>query len=405
MTDTPELLSPAGDRECLEAAVDFGCDAVYVGGTEFGMRAGPKNFDMQGLAEAVRYAHGSGSKVYLTCNTVPTNDEAADYPRFISEAKETGIDAVIIADIGIMSMTKKYAPGLDIHMSTQVGIMNYETANELYRLGANRVVLAREVSLSEIAKIRKNIPSDMEIEVFAHGAMCVSFSGRCLLSKYLTGRDANRGACAQPCRWKYFLTEETRPGEQYEITEDNRGTYILNAKDLCMIDHIPDLLEAGVTSLKIEGRAKSAYYSAIVTNAYKKAIEYALKGEKLPEAITEEVYKVSHRPYCTGFFYEHSDAEQFYQSSGYFRDYEFVGTVDNWNNGILNITQRNYFTLDNELEILPPKGVPSIFRPTEMFNTAGESVNVANHAMEKLSLPCPVEYPPKSIIRMEKVRN
>ena len=402
MTDTPELLSPAGDRECLEAAVDFGCDAVYVGGTSFGMRAGPKNFDMQGLAEAVQYAHDGGSRIYLTCNTVPTNDEAAAYPRFIAEARETGIDAVIAADIGVMGMTKKYAPGLDIHMSTQVGIMNYETAAELYRLGAKRVVLAREVSLSEIAKIRKNIPSDMDIEVFAHGAMCVSFSGRCLLSKYLTGRDANRGACAQPCRWKYFLTEETRPGEQYEMTEDERGTYILNAKDLCMIDHIPDLLEAGVSSLKIEGRAKSAYYSAVVTNAYKKAIEYAVKGEKLPEAISGEVYKVSHRPYCTGFFYEHSDAEQFYPSSGYFRDYEFVGTVDKWENGVLHITQRNYFTLDNVLEILPPKGEPYVFRPTEMFNSEGLSVTVANHAMEKLTLPCPVEYPPKSIIRTEK---
>ena len=402
MTDTPELLSPAGDRECLEAAVDFGCDAVYVGGTNFGMRAGPKNFDMRGLADAVEYAHAGGSKVSLTCNTVPTNDEAADYPRFIAEARDTGIDAVIIADIGVMSMTKKYAPGLDIHMSTQVGIMNYETANALYRLGAKRVVLAREVSLAEIVKIRKNISPDMDIEVFAHGAMCVSFSGRCLLSKYLTGRDANRGACAQPCRWKYFLTEETRPGEQYEITEDDRGTYILNARDLCMIDHIPDLLEAGVSSLKIEGRAKSAYYSAVVTNAYKKAIEYAMKGEKLPEEISSEVFKVSHRPYCTGFFYEYSDAEQYYPSSGYFRDYEFVGTVDKWENGMLHITQRNYFTLDNTLEILPPKGEPSVFRPTEMFNAEGMSVNVANHAMEKLTLPCPVEYPPKSIIRIEK---
>ena len=402
MTDRPELLSPAGDRECLEAAVDFGCDAVYIGGQSFGMRAGPKNFDMEGLADAVVYAHKNGAKVYLTCNTVPTNDEAAIYPQFIAEAQNTGIDAVIIADIGIMAMTRKYAPGLDIHMSTQVGIMNYETASELYRLGAKRVVLAREVSISEIAKIRKNIPSDMDIEVFAHGAMCVSFSGRCLLSKYLTGRDANRGACAQPCRWKYYLTEDTRPGEQYEITEDNKGTYILNAKDLCMIDHIPDLLEAGVSSLKIEGRAKSAYYSAIVTNAYKKAIDYAVKGEKLPEAISEEVYKVSHRPYCTGFFYEHSDAEQFYPSSGYFRDYEFVGTVDYWENGILHITQRNYFTIGNELEILPPKGEPSVFRPTEMFNSEGISVNAANHAMEKLTLPCPVEYPPKSIIRTQK---
>ncbi|MCR4780869.1 MAG: U32 family peptidase [Ruminiclostridium sp.] len=402
MDNTPELLSPAGDRECLEAAVDFGCDAVYLGGQSFGMRAGPKNFDMEGLADAVLYAHDRGVKVYLTCNTVPTNDEAAAFPAFIAEARKTGIDAAIIADIGVMAMTAKYAPGLDIHMSTQVGIMNSETAKELYRLGAKRVVLAREVGLADIARIRKDIPADMDIEVFVHGAMCVSFSGRCLLSKYLAGRDANRGACAQPCRWKYFLTEETRPGEMYEITEDNKGTYIFNARDLCMIDHIPDLLEAGVSSLKIEGRAKSAYYSAVVTNAYKKAIEYAVKGEKLPEAISGEVYKVSHRPYCTGFFYEHSDAEQYYPSSGYFRDYEFVGTVDRWENGILHITQRNYFTVGSELEVLPPKGEPATFTPAEMFNVSGESVTAANHAMEKLTIPCPAEFPPKSIIRMKK---
>ncbi len=402
MNNRPELLSPAGERECLEAAVDFGCDAVYIGGQTFGMRAGPKNFSSEELADAVKYAHNEGSKVYLTCNTVPTYAEALEYPRFISEAAETGIDAVIIADLGIMAMTKKYAPKLDIHMSTQVGIMNHETANELYRLGAKRVVLAREVGIKDIAQIRKNIPLDMDIEVFCHGAMCVSFSGRCLLSKYLTGRDANRGECAQPCRWKYFLTEETRSGDMYEITEDNKGTFILNAKDLCMIDHIDDLLEAGVSSFKIEGRAKSAYYTAVVTNAYRKAIDYALAGKELPESIKEEVFKVSHRPYCTGFFYDHEDAEQFYQSSGYFRDYNFAGVVDRYENGMLTITQRNYFTLDETLEILPPKGEPALFTPTEMFNANGESVTVANHAMEKLSLPCPTAFPPKSIVRTRK---
>ncbi len=402
LSNMPELLSPAGERECLEAAVDFGCDAVYIGGQSFGMRAGPKNFTAEELADAVKYAHGGGAKVYLTCNTVPTNSEARDYPKFIAEAAETGIDAVIIADLGVMAMTKKYAPDLDIHMSTQVGIMNHETANELYRLGAKRVVLAREVGIRDIAEIRRNIPSDMEIEVFCHGAMCVSFSGRCLLSKYLTGRDANRGECAQPCRWKYFLTEETRPGEQYEITEDNKGTFILNAKDLCMIDHIDDLLEAGVSSFKIEGRAKSAYYTAVVTNAYKKALEFALSGKALPESIKEEVYKVSHRPYCTGFFYDHSDAEQFYPSSGYFRDYNFAGVVDGYENGNLTVIQRNYFTLEDEFEILPPKGEPAVFKPTEMFNSNGESVSVANHAMEKLILPSPVPFPPKSVIRTKK---
>ena len=402
MADIPEILSPAGDRECLEAAVAFGCDAVYVGGTSFGMRSAPKNFDGEGLADAVKYAHAGGAKLYLTCNTVPTNEEAQLYPKFIAEAYEAGIDAAIIADIGVMAMTRKYAPKLDIHMSTQVGIMNYTTANELYRLGAKRVVLAREVPLSDIAVIRKHIPDDLEIEVFVHGAMCVSFSGRCLLSKYMTGRDANRGACAQPCRWNYHLIEEQRPGMMYDITEDERGTYILNAKDLCMIDRLGDLAEAGVTSMKIEGRAKSAYYTATVTNAYKKALGYALKGEKVPESIVNEVFKVSHRPYCTGFYYDHDDAEQHYPDSKYYRDYDFAGTVDFCENGLMHITQRNYFTLGDTFEILPPKGEPVSFTPAEMFNADGESVTVANHAMAKLTIPCTESFPPKSIIRIAK---
>jgi len=394
-----ELLSPAGDYECLEAAVDYGCDAVYLGGTSFGMRAGPKNFDKDALCSAVKYAHDRGVKVYLTCNTVPTNDEVEAFPDFIKEASETGIDAVIVADIGVMAMVKKYAPNLDIHMSTQVGIMNYETANELYRLGARRIVLAREVSLKEIRRIRENIPDDMEIEAFVHGAMCVSFSGRCLLSKYLVDRDANRGACAQPCRWRYFITEEKRIGQDYEIYEDNRGTYILNAKDLCMIEHIKELLDAGVTSLKIEGRAKSSYYVATVTNAYRNALDAVYKGEEPPSWVVDEVYKVSHRRYCTGFFFEHDDAEQYYEDSGYFREYDFAGVVDGYENGIIHLTQRNYFTLDDELEILSPDCEPVRFNPTEMFNDKGESVRIANHATEKLTIPYSRGFSKNSILR------
>ena len=404
LNNKPEILSPAGDRECLEAAVDFGCDAVYVGGQTFGMRAGPKNFDMQGLADAVKYAHNGGSKLYLTCNTVPTNDEAEAYPKFIAEAYDAGIDAAIIADIGVMAMTKKHAPGLDIHMSTQVGIMNYTTANELYRLGAKRIVLAREVPLRDIAVIRRNIPEDMEIEVFVHGAMCVSFSGRCLLSKYMTGRDANRGQCAQPCRWNYHLIEEQRPGVSYDITEDERGTYILNAKDLCMIDHLDDLIDAGVSSMKIEGRAKSAYYTATMTNAYKKALGYALDGKKVPESIVNEVYRVSHRPYCTGFFYDHDNAEQYYPDSQYCRDYEFAGIIDGYENGRLLITLRNYFTLDQELEVLPPKGEPVVFTPSEMFDKNEEPVRAANRALDRYYIPYGSAFPPKSIIRAKNNR-
>lgn len=394
-----ELLSPAGDYECLTAAVDYGCNAVYLGGTNFGMRAGPKNFDKSELENAVKYAHDRGVKVYLTCNTVPTNDEVIAFPDFIKEAAETGIDAVIVADIGVMAMVKKYAPKLDIHMSTQVGIMNYETANELYRLGARRIVLAREVSLKEIKRIRDNIPEDMEIEAFVHGAMCVSFSGRCLLSKYLVDRDANRGACAQPCRWRYFITEEKRIGQNYEIYEDNRGTYILNAKDLCMIEHIKELLDAGVTSLKIEGRAKSSYYVATVTNAYRNALDAVYKGEEPQKWVLDEVYKVSHRRYCTGFFFEHDNAEQYYEDSGYFREYDFAGVIDGYENGILHLTQRNYFTLDDELEILSPNCEPVRFKPAEMFNDKGENVRIANHATEKLTIPYDCGFPKNSILR------
>ncbi len=394
-----ELLSPAGDYECLEAAVDYGCDAVYLGGTEFGMRAGPKNFDTETLEKAVKYAHDRNVKVYLTCNTVPTNDEAEAFPEFIKSAAKTGIDAVIVADIGVMAMVKKYAPDLDIHMSTQVGIMNYETANELYRLGARRIVLARETSLKEIRRIRDNIPEDMEIEAFVHGAMCVSFSGRCLLSKYLVDRDANRGACAQPCRWRYFITEEKRIGQDYEIVEDNRGTYILNAKDLCMIEHIKELLDAGVTSLKIEGRAKSSYYVATVTNAYRCALDSVYKNENPPKWVLDEVYKVSHRRYCTGFFFDRDDAEQYYEDSGYFREYDFAGVIDGYENGVIKMTQRNYFTLDDELEILSPKCEPVRFTPSEMFNDKGESVRIANHATEKLTIPYGMEFPKNSILR------
>lgn len=394
-----ELLSPAGEYESLEAAVHYGCDAVYLGGQGFGMRANPKNFSPEELSRAVAYAHERGVKVYLTCNTVPTNDEIALYPRFIRSAADAGIDAAIVADLGIMALTKKHAPGLEIHMSTQVGIMNYETANELYRLGAKRVVLAREVSLEELRTIRRNTPPDLALEVFVHGAMCVSFSGRCLLSRYLTERDANRGECAQPCRWKYYLTEETRKGEQYEITEDERGTYLLNARDLCMIEHLPELIEAGADSLKIEGRAKSAYYTAVVTNAYRCALDRALNGESAPKWTREEVDKVSHRPYCTGFFFDHGNAAQYYESSRYFRDYDFVGTVESCSEGKTTVIQRNYFTLDDELEILCPGRDPIRFTPTEMYNEKGERVTVANHAMERLTFPYEADFPKNSILR------
>lgn len=412
MNFKPELLAPAGDEECLISALDYGCDAVYLAGTSYGMRAGAKNFDNDGLRRAVELAHARGVKVYLTCNTIPLNEELEAFPKFISYAQQCGVDAAIACDLGVISLIKEHAPGLELHISTQTGVVNYKTAQELYKMGAKRIVLAREVDLENIRTIRKNIPDDMEIEVFVHGAMCVSFSGRCLISEYLVGRNANRGECAQPCRWGYYLMEEKRPNEFYKIFEDERGSYILNARDMCMIAHLDDLLEAGVTSFKIEGRAKSAYYVALTVNAYRAALDAAIKGEKPAQWVLDEVNKISHRPYCTGFFYGHpkdgsetqdpsvvTNGGQYFADSGYMREYDFVGTIDKCENGTMYLTQRNYFTLADQLEILAPKREPIKFKPVAMYNVDGESVDVARHATEKLTIPSEIDVPPHSILR------
>lgn len=407
-----ELLAPAGDEECLVSALDYGCDAVYLAGKSFGMRAGAKNFDMDGLSRAVCLAHARGVKVYLTCNTIPLNSEIDQFPQFIAAAQECGVDAAIACDLGVISLIKEYAPKLDLHISTQTGVVNYRTALELYRMGAKRVVLAREVDLENIREIRRKIPEDMEIEVFVHGAMCVSFSGRCLISEYLTGRGANRGECAQPCRWGYYLMEEKRPNQFYKVFEDERGSYILNARDMCMIDHLDDLIDAGVTSFKIEGRAKSAYYVALTVNAYRAALDSYLKGEQPPQWVLDEVNKISHRPYCTGFFYgkptdgsgsqdpsEITNGGQYFADSGYMRDYDFVGVVDSCENGVMHLTQRNYFTLEDELELLPPHSEPIIFRPEKMFGADGAQIEIARRATEKLTIPTDISVPPHSILR------
>lgn len=394
-----ELLSPAGDTECLEAAVDFGCNAVYLGGKNYGMRAASKNFDFDGMKRAVEYAHASKVRVYITCNTIPSNKEIEAFPEFIKNAELTGIDAAIVCDLGIMSLIKQHAPTLDIHMSTQVGVTNYAAANQLYKLGAKRVVLARETGIEEIKRIRENIPDDMEIEAFVHGAMCVSFSGRCLLSAYMTGRNANKGECAQPCRWKYSLVEETRPNQYYPISEYDEGTYILNAKDMCMIEHLDKLIDAGVTSFKIEGRAKSAYYVATVTNAYRLALDFAKKREPLPDWVVDEVYNVSHRSYCTGFYFDAYDAKQVYESSGYDRSCDFVGVIDGYEDGFVLLTQRNYFTVDDDLEVLMPGSKPVKFHAQHLYNSNGEEIRIANRATEKLKAVCACRFPEKSILR------
>ena len=407
-----ELLAPAGDEECLRSALDYGCDAVYLAGKSFGMRAGAKNFDMDGLDRAVRFAHERGVKVHLTCNTIPLNSEIEQFPKYIAAAQECGVDAAIACDLGVISMIKQYAPKMELHISTQTGVVNYQTAIELYKMGAKRVVLAREVGLEDIREIRRRIPADMEIETFVHGAMCVSFSGRCLISEYLTGRGANRGECAQPCRWSYYLMEEKRPNQFFKVFEDERGSYILNSRDMCMIDHLDDLIDAGVTSFKIEGRAKSAYYVALTVNAYRAALDSYLKGEKPPKWVLDEVNKISHRPYSTGFFYGKptdgsgtqdpnivTNGGQYFADSGYMRDYDFVGVVDYCEDGVMHLTQRNYFTLSDELELLPPHAEPIIFKPESMFGADGTQIDIARRATEKLSIPTAIVVPPHTILR------
>lgn len=411
-----ELLAPAGDEECLISALDYGCDAVYLAGKTFGMRAGAKNFDFNAMERAVKLAHSRGVKVHLTCNTIPLNSEIDQFPAYIAQAQECGVDAAIACDLGVISMIKEYAPKLELHISTQTGVVNYRTAIELYRMGAKRVVLAREVGLEDIREIRRKIPQDMEIETFVHGAMCVSFSGRCLISEYLTGRGANRGECAQPCRWGYYLMEEKRPNQFYKVFEDERGSYILNARDMCMIEHLDDLMEAGVTSFKIEGRAKSAYYVAMTVNAYRAAIDSFKRGEKPEPWIIDEVNKISHRPYSTGFFYGKptdgsgtqdpsmvTNGGQFFADSGYRRDSDFVGVVDGCADGIMHLTQRNYFTLEDELELVPPHQKPISFAPAKMISSDGEEIAIARRATEKLTIPTDIVVPAHTILRKKIV--
>ena len=401
-----EVLAPAGDIERFYSALEYGADAIYLGGQSFGMRAGPQNFSFENMKKVVDDAHKRNVKVYLTCNTLPRNNEIAGFQEFIENAKEAKIDAVIATDIGILSLIKKFALEMEIHISTQAGIVNYVTANEFYNMGAKRVVLARELSLDEIAGIRAKTPNELDIEAFVHGAMCVSFSGRCLLSSYMVNRDANRGECAQPCRWGYYLMEEKRPDEFYKIDEDEQGTYILNAKDLCMLEHIDQVAKAGVTSLKIEGRAKSAYYVSVVTNAYRQAVDILKKSPnefKLPQWLIDEVYKVSHRKYCTGFFYGHPKDCQYYENSGYIREYDVIAMVDKCENGVIYATQRNKFSVGDEAEILSPGGnKPISIKISEIFNEKGESVESACHPMMKFTIPSNTNFESNSIIRKKR---
>ncbi|MGE4354386.1 MAG: U32 family peptidase [Oscillospiraceae bacterium] len=401
-TKKPELLSPAGDMERLEMALHYGADAVYLAGQQYGMRASAGNFSPEGLEKAVKKAHSMGRRVYITCNTLPREDELPGLPEFLTFVQDAGCDGLIVTDLGVISLAKRYAPKVPLHVSTQLGVVNSAAAAMLYDMGVTRVVLARELSLDEIISLRANTPRALELEAFVHGAMCVSFSGRCLLSNYLTNRDANRGACAQPCRWKYHLVEEKRPGERFEITEDG-GTFILNSRDMCMIGHIPELISAGVDSLKIEGRMKSAYYAAAVTNAYRHAVDAAAAGRELEPVWRDEVNKVSHREYTTGFYFGYPG--QYYQDAMYFTDAEVCAVVEGGVNeaGLCRLTQRNKFSVGDVLELLSPDSVPIRFTVREIFGSDGEKIQSTPHPMMEIFMTLPAGAGPLSILR--KIKN
>ena len=400
----PELLCPAGDLSRLKIAVDFGADAVYLAGQEFGMRTASANFSPDDLKVGIDYAHSRNVKVHVACNTLPHDDEMERLPEFLQYVNSIGADAVIAADLGTIRMVRKYAPDCELHASVQSGIVNSETAKALYDMGAKRVVLAREMSLKEIAYLREHTPSDMEIEAFAHGAMCVSFSARCLLSSYMTGRDANRGDCAQPCRWSYSLMEETRPGQLFNITENEKGTYILNANDMCMAEHLYEMASVGIDSIKIEGRAKAEYYVAVTANAYRGALDSMknLEGEwKVPGWVLDELNKISHRTYSKGFYFGRPENAQTYESAGYLRDYSIAAIVDGYQDGYVTATLKNKFLRGTELDCLEAGNVPFKVSTDVLLNGENEEIDMANHPMMTIKIPFDRPIKAGSMLRMK----
>ena len=399
----PELLAPAGDRERLEAAVRYGADAVYLAGKSFGMRSAPANFGEEELGEAVSFCHEHGVKVYVTCNTLPRNQEFKELPGFLAACQDMGVDAFIISDLGVLALAKQAAPRVERHISTQAGIVNYAAAQVCWELGAKRVVLAREVPLSEIRGIRENTHPELELEAFVHGAMCMSFSGRCVISNYLTGRDANRGECAQPCRWEYHLTEVQRPGEEFTLVQEEKGAYLFNSNDLRMIDHIPEMVDAGITSLKIEGRAKSAYYVACVTAAYRRAIDFAWEhpGEPLPASILEETEKISHRPYSHGFYFG-GEPGQTPDRSHYARNYELVAVCEGREGNCLRLRQRNRFFQGQVVDVLQPGKEPFTAELSQLYNQDWEPLTVAPHAEMVAYWKTDAQVAPGAYLRIKK---
>ena len=403
----PELLIPAGSLEVLKTAVIFGADAVYIGGEAFGLRAKAKNFSKEDMAEGIRFAHEHGAKVHVTANILAHNGDLTGAREYFKELKELKPDALIVADPGMFMMAREICPEIEIHVSTQANNTNYETFKFWYRQGAKRVVTARELSLAEIKEIRKNIPEELEIESFIHGAMCISYSGRCLLSSYFTGRDANQGACTHPCRWKYAVMEEKRPGEYFPVYENERGTYIFNSKDLCMIEHIPEMIEAGINSFKIEGRMKTALYVATVARTYRKAIDDYLESEEKYRANMDwykaEIAKCTYRQFTTGFYFGKPDENtQIYDSNTYVNEYIYLGIVEAIDGeGRAKIEQRNKFCVGDQIEIMRPDGTNVKTQVLALVTEDGERVEAAPHPKQVLFVEMSEKASPNDILRIE----
>ena len=403
-----ELLAPAGDLEKLKFALHYGADAVYIGGQIFGLRAAAKNFSFEDMKTGIEYAHARGKKVYLTLNIIPHNEDIALLEAYIDEIKDLGLDAVILSDPGTLMFVKQYAPELEIHLSTQANNTNYMSARFWHEQGVKRVILARELSFEEIGEIRANTPETLNLEAFIHGAMCISYSGRCLLSNYLNNRDANRGACSQPCRWQYYLVEKTRPNTYYPVVESDEGTFFFNSKDLCMIENIPELIASGLDSLKIEGRMKTVYYVANIVRAYREALDTYYKA---PEAYVynpewfDEIKKASHREFTKGF-YEHKPTEidQLYASSSYIREYDFIGVVKAYDETtkLATVEQRNHFKLGDEIEVMGPGYYLNTMTIDALFDEQGRHIEKAPHAQQIVQIPVPFPVKPFDILRKPK---
>lgn len=405
MLKKPELLAPAGTMEKMEMAILYGADAVYLGGKIFGLRAFGGNFSLEELKQAVKFAHSYGRKVYVTVNIFPHNDDLAKLPKYLKYLEEIKVDALLVADLGVFMMCRELVPAMELHISTQANNTNWATVNAWKRLGAKRVVLARELSLAEICEIREKC--DVSLEMFIHGAMCISYSGRCLLSNYFTGRDSNRGSCAQSCRWKYALVEETRPGKYFPVAEDERGTYIMNSKDMCLMPNIRDVIESGVDSLKIEGRMKSVHYVASIVKAYRLAIDAYFEDKEhfeVQQSWLDELEKVSHRAYTTGFYYHRPGADdQIYGKTSYDQTSDFVGLVRSYDAGTgwAVVEQRNNMKIGQEIEVFQPTGLLYRQKITAMKNEAGIAIDVAPHPQMILFMKMEHPVEPYTILRRD----